>query len=204
MDIRHVRLNDGFWLPTIERVQQKTIAYALEKCEEEGRMDNFLVAGGLLDDTIRGAMPFDDTDLYKIIEGASYSLISSPDAELEGQLDALITVIAEDQEDDGYLTTWRTAEPDNPPAPWVRVIRGARWESLEASHELYNAGHLYEAAAAHYWSTGNRNFLDIVLENADLMVKTFGPGPGQIAAVPGHQTIETGLLQLYKITGEED
>ena len=201
VNIQHVKLTDGFWLPIIKRVQQKTIAYALDKCEEEGRMDNFLIAGGMLDDTIRGAMPFDDTDLYKIIEGASYSLVSAPDPRLERQLDELIGIIATGQEDDGYLTTWRTAEPDNPPAPWVRVIRGERWESLEASHELYNAGHLYEAAIAHFRATGKRNFLDIALKNADLMVKTFGPGEGQIETIPGHQIIETGLLQLYKVTG---
>ena len=202
VDIRQVKLTDNFWLPIIERVQQKTIAYAIQKCEEEGRLDNFLIAGGKKEGTVRGAMPFDDTDVYKIIEGASNSLISSPNPQLEALLDSLITIIATGQEADGYLTTWRTINPAKPPAEWVSVKDGKRWESLGASHELYNAGHLYEAAAVHYLATGKRNFLDIALKNADLMVQTFGPG--KLEQVPGHQIIETGLIQLYRITHKED
>ena len=202
VDIRQVKLTDNFWLPIIERVQQKTIAYAIQKCEEEGRLDNFLIAGGKKEGTVRGAMPFDDTDVYKIIEGASNSLISSPNPHLEALLDSLIAIIATGQEADGYLTTWRTINPAKPPAEWVSVKDGKRWESLGASHELYNAGHLYEAAAVHYLATGKRNFLDIALKNADLMVQTFGPG--KLEQVPGHQIIETGLIQLYRITHKED
>jgi len=131
VDIRQVKLTDNFWLPIIERVQQKTIAYAIQKCEEEGRLDNFLIAGGKKEGTVRGAMPFDDTDVYKIIEGASNSLISSPNPQLEALLDSLITIIATGQEADGYLTTWRTINPAKPPAEWVSVKDGKRWESLE-------------------------------------------------------------------------
>ncbi|MCB0668493.1 MAG: glycoside hydrolase family 127 protein, partial [Saprospiraceae bacterium] len=111
-------------------------------------------------------------------------------------------IIKTGQEKDGYLTTWRTIDPAKPPADWVKVIEGKRWESLEMSHELYNAGHLYEAAAVHYRATGKNNFLNIALANADLMVETFGPG--KIETVPGHQIIETGLIQLYRITGKEN
>jgi len=203
VDIQHVRMTDDFWLPIIKRVQEQTIAYALDKCEEEGRMENFLIAGGKLEGATRGAMPFDDTDLYKIIEGASNSLISAPNPELERTLDTLIDIIAVGQEADGYLTTWRTIDPAKPPAPWVKVIEGKRWESLEASHEMYNPGHLYEAAYTHYIATGKTNFLDIALKNADLMVKTFGDGEGQISTVPGHQIIETGLIKLYMASGAE-
>ncbi len=203
VDIQHVRMTDDFWLPIIKRVQEQTIAYALDKCEEEGRMENFLIAGGKLEGATRGAMPFDDTDLYKIIEGASNSLISAPNPELERTLDTLIDIIAVGQEADGYLTTWRTIDPAKPPAPWVKVIDGKRWESLEASHEMYNPGHLYEAAYTHYIATGKTNFLDIALKNADLMVKTFGDGEGQINTVPGHQIIETGLIKLYMASGAE-
>ncbi|GAB4419121.1 MAG: hypothetical protein OHK0039_31180 [Bacteroidia bacterium] len=146
VDIRQVHLTDSFWLPVIERVQAVTIDYALEKCRQEGRMDNFLIAAGQLAGPVRGAMPFDDTDLYKIIEGASSSLISAPNPALTRRLDTLIGIIAQGQEPGGYLTTWRTIDPARPPAPWVKVIEGQRWESLESSHELYNAGHLYEAA----------------------------------------------------------
>lgn len=203
VDIRHVKMTDAFWLPVIKTVQEKTIPYALKKCREEGRFDNFLIAGGEMDGTTRGAMPFDDTDVYKIIEGASNSLISSPNPELEKLLDSLISIIAVGQEPDGYLTTWRTINPAHPPADWVPVEEGRRWESLGNSHELYNAGHLYEAAAVHYRATKKRNLLDIALKNADLIVKTFGDGEQQIHAVPGHEIIETGLIQLYRISGKQ-
>jgi hypothetical protein len=204
VDIQHVKVTDAFWLPIIKRVQEKTIAYAIAKCEEEGRMDNFLIAGGKMEGKVKGVMPFDDTDVYKIIEGASNSLISAPNEKLESLLDSLVGIIKVGQEADGYLTTWRTINPAEPPATWVEVKQGKRWESLFMSHELYNAGHLYEAAAVHYKATGKRNFLDIALKNADLIVKTFGEGEHKISAVPGHQIIETGLIKLYQITGKEE
>ncbi|MBB4080751.1 hypothetical protein GGR28_003386 [Lewinella aquimaris] len=204
VDIRHVKMEDDFWLPIIRRVQEKTIEYAIQKCEEEGRMDNFLIAGKQLEGKVRGDFPFDDTDVYKIIEGASNSLISAPNPQLSRLLDTLIDIIAVGQEADGYLTTWRTIDPAAPPAPWVEVKEGVRWESLGASHELYNAGHLYEAAYTHHLATGKRNFLDIALKNADLVVSTFGNGPGKIHNVPGHQIVETGLLKLYELTARKD
>ena len=202
VNIQHVKITDDFWLPIIQRVQEKTIAYAIDKCEEEGRLDNFLVAGGQMEGEVKGAMPFDDSDVYKIIEGASNSLISAPNPSLEKQLDSLIAIIKIGQEEDGYLTTWRTINPAKPPASWVEVKEGKRWESLFMSHELYNAGHMYEAAVVHYKATGKRNFLNLALKNADLMVQTFGDKEGQISAVPGHQIIETGLIQLYQVTRE--
>ena len=197
VNIQHVKLTDEFWLPIIKRVQEKTIDYAINKCEEEGRFDNFLIAGKKLEGTVKGAMPFDDTDVYKIIEGASNSLISAPNKSLEKLLDSLINIVKIGQERDGYLTTWRTINPAKPPAPWVKVDEGKKWESLFMSHELYNAGHLYEAAAVHFEATGKKNFLNVALKNADLMVKTFGDGEGKIQAVPGHQIIESGLIKLY-------
>lgn len=204
VNIQNVKIKDEFWLPIIQRVQEKTIEYALEKCREEGRFDNFLIAGGKMEGSVKGAMPFDDTDVYKIIEGASNSLISAPNPKLETLLDSLVSIIQVGQEADGYLTTWRTIDPANPPANWVNVEKGERWESLAASHELYNAGHLFEAAVVHHKATGKRNFLDIAIKNADLMVETFGEGEGKIAAVPGHQIIETGLIQLYQTTGKKE
>lgn len=203
VNIREVKLTDNFWLPIITTVQEKTIAYALAKCKEEGRLENFLIAGGKKEGEVRGAMPFDDTDIYKVIEGASNSLISSPNDTLQTLLDSLISIIAIGQEEDGYLTTWRTINPAKPPAPWVKVTEGKRWEYLNMSHELYNAGHLYEAASVHHKATGKHNFLDIALKNADLMVQTFGADSTKIQAVPGHQIIETGLIQLYRITAKE-
>jgi len=195
--VRNVELTDSFWLPRIKTIQKTTIEYAFNKCQTEGRMDNFLIAGGKLPGPVRGKMPFDDTDLYKIIEGASYSLISNPDPALDAYLDSVINIIKTGQEPDGYITTWFTIDPANPPAPWVKPST-RRWENEISSHELYNSGHLFEAAAAHYYATGKRNLLDIALKNADLLVENFGPDKIQI--VPGHQIVETGLIQLYRIT----
>ena len=203
VNIKNVKLTDEFWLPIIKKVQEKTIEYAIKKCEEEGRLDNFLIAGGKMKGTVKGQMPFDDTDVYKIIEGASNTLISEPNPKLEKLLDSLIGIIKIGQEKDGYLTTWRTINPAKPPAPWVPVIEGKRWESLQISHELYNSGHLIEAAAVHYEATGKKNFLNIALKNADLLVKTFGDGKDQVHGVPGHEIVETGLVKLYQITGKK-
>ncbi|MDF9830124.1 beta-L-arabinofuranosidase domain-containing protein [Parabacteroides sp. PF5-6] len=203
VNLNQVSLTDNFWLPKIETIQKKAIAYAFDKCESEGRFENFVTAGKVMrggKGEYIGVMPFDDTDVYKIIEGAAYSLISAPDAELEAYVDSVIGIVAQGQEPDGYLTTWRTIMPDGSPCSWVEP--GPRWSYLQMSHELYNAGHLYEAAAAHYHATGKRNFLDIALRNADLIVEVFG-APDYFA-VPGHQVIETGLVKLYQITGKED
>lgn len=199
--INRVEMTDNFWLPKIRTVQQTTIPFGFDKCYREGRMDNFLVAGGKMKGTTRGKMPFDDTDLYKLIEGASNSLISAPNPKLETYLDSLIGIIQIGQEADGYLTTWHTIDPNHPPATWVKP--GPRWKSEIMSHELYNAGHLYEAAATHFTATGKRNFLNIALKNADLLVKTFGPDEGKLKAPPGHQIVETGLIKLYDITHKE-
>lgn len=196
VNITQVKLSDNFWLPKINTVQNTTINYALNKCSTEGRFDNFLIAGGVMQGETRGKMPFDDTDVYKIIEGATYSLLLSPDENLESYIDSIISIIEIGQEDDGYLTTWRTINPQKPPASWVEP--GDRWHHLAASHELYNSGHLFEAAAAHYYATGKNNFLNIALKNADLLVKTFGPGKN--SEIPGHQIVETGLIKLFQIT----
>jgi DUF1680 family protein len=200
--INQVELTDNFWLPKIKTVQKVTIPFGFNKSDKEGRMDNFLIAGGKMTGKTKGKMPFDDTDVYKLIEGASNSLISSPDKPLEMYLDSIIAIVKVGQERDGYLTTWHTIDPNHPPADWVKP--GPRWESEIMSHELYNAGHLYEAAATHYVATGKRNFLDIALKNADLLVKTFGPEGGKRKAPPGHQIVETGLIKLYNITHKAD
>ncbi len=203
VNIKNVKLTDAFWLPIIKKVQEKTIEYAIHKCEEEGRLDNFLIAGKQKEGTVKGQMPFDDTDVYKIIEGASNTLISEPNPKLDKLLDSLISIVKIGQEKDGYLTTWRTINPAKPPAPWVPVIEGKRWESLQISHELYNSGHMIEAAVVHFKATGKRNFLDIAIKNADLLVKTFGDGKDQVHGVPGHQIVETGLVKLYQITNNK-
>jgi DUF1680 family protein len=143
--------------------------------------------------------PFDDTDIYKTLEGASFSLAVHPDPALKAYVDALIDTVARAQEPDGYLYTARTIDSLHPhewsgPDRWVK--------EHELSHELYNSGHLFEAAAAHYLATGQRNLLDIALKNADLLVRTFGPGKREVA--PGHEIVEMGLVKLYRITGRTD
>ncbi len=193
-----VTLADDFWAGRIETNRTVTIPFGFKKCEEEGRIRNFAKAGGLMEGEYEGKMPFDDTDVYKIIEGASYSLTIHPDEELEKYIDDIIVKIAAAQEDDGYLTTWKTLDPTTTPATWVKP--GPRWYNLEASHELYNAGHMYEAAYAHFKATGKRNFLNVALKNADFIAETFGPG--KKLEVPGHQIIETGLVKLYRATND--
>lgn len=198
-----VELSDKFWSPKIELNRAVTIPVSFAKCEEMGRMDNFLIAGGAMEGSVKGDMPFDDTDVYKIIEGASYSLTTTYDAQLDAYMDSIIGIIAIGQEEDGYLTTWKTIDPAISPAPsWCPP--GPRWEGLAMSHELYNSGHLFEAAAAHFRATGKSNLLDIAIKNADLLVSVFGPEEGKNPQVPGHQIVETGLIKLFLITGNQD
>ncbi|MFT4093622.1 MAG: glycoside hydrolase family 127 protein [Niabella sp.] len=203
VDLRQVQLTDNFWLPKIRQIQQVTIPFALQKCEENGRFENFVTAEKVIKGgtgKVLGKMPFDDTDPYKIIEGASLTLVSAPDPKLAALLDKYIAIIARGQEPDGYLTTWRTINPAAPPATWVGACK-QRWDNLEMSHELYNSGHLFEAAATHYYATGKKNFLNIALKNADLLVKVFGAPDNY--NIPGHEIVETGLIKLYLITGNK-
>lgn len=191
-----VRFEDGFWAPRLETNRTVTIPHVFRMSEETGRVDNFALAGGMIEGQQCGDYPFDDTDVYKAIEGASYSLMLQRDAVLEAYLDSVIGLIAAAQEPDGYLYTARTND-----AEALRDWFGAeRWQNLERSHELYNAGHLYEAAAAHYQATGKRNLLDVALKNADLIDRTFGPG--RLRRPPGHEVIEMGLVRLHRVTGE--
>ncbi|WP_319591961.1 glycoside hydrolase family 127 protein [uncultured Draconibacterium sp.] len=195
-----VKVNDNFWLPKIETNRTVTIPASFAKCEEMGRMDNFLIAGGKMDGAVKGEMAFDDSDVYKIIEGAAYSMTTVPDPELDSYVDSVINLISIGQEEDGYLMTWKTINPDDSPAEWCPP--GDRWEHLAWSHELYNAGHLYEAAAAHYHATGKKNLLNIATKNADLLVDVFNNElPYE---VPGHQIVETGLIKLYLITHKQE
>jgi len=192
-----VRVNDDFWKPRMEINRTVTIPHAFKKCEETGRMDNFAIAAGLKQGEQQGIYPFDDTDVYKTIEGASYSLMLHPDPQLEAYLDSVITLIAAAQEDDGYLYTARTNKAER----LKNWFGENRWEKIRGSHELYNLGHLYEAAVAHFQATGKRNLLDVALKSADLIDQTFGYG--KLQTPPGHQVIEIGLVKLYRISGEE-
>jgi len=193
-----VRVTDDFWAPRIRTNHRVTIPIAFEQSEKTGRIRNFKIAAGLETGQFCSQYPFDDSDVYKIIEGAAYSLQTEPDPELEAYLDDLITLIAGAQEEDGYLYTYRTIMGDDS-HDWV----GKRWEKTHLlSHELYNLGHLYEAAVAYYQATGKRNLLDVAIRSADLVARDFGWGKRE--SYPGHQEIEIGLVKLYRVTGNRD
>jgi uncharacterized protein len=193
-----VKLNDSFWLPRIKTNHTVTIPASFQRCEETGRVKNFEMAAAK-SGKFCTIFPFDDTDIYKTIEGASFSLSLYPDKKLESYIDSLIIKIKNAQEPDGYLYTARTINP-NEPHLWAGK---ERWEKeRELSHELYNSGHLYEAAAAHYQATGKRNLLDIALKNADLVCSVFGHDKKHVA--PGHQVVEMGLVKLYRITNKKE
>ena len=194
-----VQFNDAFWLPRMETNRSVTIPYAFEQSEETGRIKNFEIAGGLQEGGFCSAYPFDDSDVYKIIEGAAYSLKVHPDPELDNYLDELISKIAAAQEEDGYLYTARTIFPEPPKVRWVDTKE--RWANMYLGHELYNVGHMYEAAVAHFQATGKRTLLDIAIKNADLIDTVFGLD--KKIGVPGHQEIEIGLVKLYRVTGNK-
>lgn len=193
-----VQFNDPFWSPRIEINRTVSIPSAFHQCEINGRFDNFAIAGGLMKGEHKGDFSFDDTDPYKIIEGASYSLAVQYDEKLDHYLDSVISIIAAAQEPDGYLTTCVTNKCYRLSGWWGR----SRWEKMN-SHELYNSGHLYEAAVAHYRATGKRSLLDVAIKNADLVCKTFGLGDDQIHYPSGHPIIEMALAKLYKVTGDQ-
>lgn len=198
-----VHLHDEFWSPKIEINRTVTIPFAFEQCEKNKRMYNFdraaaRLRGELVTDIKQSEFPFDDTDVYKVIEGAAYSMAVKPDPKLDAYVDKLIEQIAAAQEPDGYLYTTRTLSPEHP-HPWAGP---ERWVlERELSHELYNLGHLYEAAVAHFQATGKRSLLNVAIKTADLLDRTFGPG--KQAIWPGHQITEMGLAKLYRATGEE-
>lgn len=191
-----VAIHDQFWQPRIQTSVNVTIPYDFKKSEETGRIDNFSRAGGLMEGEHEGIF-FNDSDVFKIIEGAAYALQIAPNPELEAYVDDVIDKIGAAQEDDGYLYTARTINPDN-----VNERCGPeRWSNLRVNHELYNVGHMYEAGVAYYQATGKRKFLDICLKNADLIDAVFGED--KLRDVPGHQEIEMGLVRLYRTTGDE-
>lgn len=204
-----VRVTGGFWAAKQEVNRTVTVPFALQQCEESGRLKNFDLAAEVMrrraarekDFQIKPPTiyPFDDTDAYKAIEGAAYVLSMQRDPALEAKLDAWIARIAAAQEPDGYLYTFRTMHPDTPGHKWVGQ---ERWDlDPKLSHELYNAGHLYESGVAYYEATGKRVLLDVCLKNAELLWRTFGEGRRRLA--PGHEIVEMGLVRLYRTTGDQ-
>ncbi len=202
-----------FWGDRIQAAREVTIPLAFSKCESEHRYKNFEMAAYTLQHPGHPGLKtpewdvakfmgfsFDDTDVYKTIEGASYVLQTYPDAKLKAYIDSVLDVVAAAQESDGYLYTARTINPEHPHG-WAA---NRRWAAEEhASHELYNLGHMVDAACAHYQATGSTKFLDIAKRYADCVVKEVGPNPGQACVVPGHQIAEMALARLYVLTGEK-
>lgn len=198
-----VHCDDVFWAPRIETNRAVTVPFAFEQCEMSGRVDLFRRAAASLRadpdvDKSPPGYPFDETDVYKVLEGAAYTLRVHPDPQLEAYVDGLVTVIATAQEPDGYLYPARTIDPEYP----HHAAGSRRWEMERAhSHELYNLGHLYEAAVAYEQATGKRDLLEIALKTAELLARTFGDDKQTIW--PGHQITELALVKLHQVTGDE-
>ena len=192
-----VRLTDTFWAPRQRTDISVTIPHEIRQCELTGRIKNFEIAGGGQKGAFSTRFAFDDSDVYKVIEAAAYTLMLRPNPGLEKAVDSWVALIAKAQEPDGYLYTARTIDPASPP----KMSGPKRWSNLKDSHELYNVGHLYEAAAAYYQATGKRTLLSVAVRSADFVAETFGPGTSQLKLVPGHEEIELGLVKLYRVTG---
>ena len=202
-----------FWGARLKAAREVTVPLAFSKCQSEHRYKNFEMAAYTLQhpnhvglDTpewdvskIMG-YSFDDTDVYKTIEGASYILQTYPDKKLKAYIDSVLDVVGAAQEPDGYLYTARTINPKHP-HQWSGNKRWVKDEDL--SHELYNLGHMVDAACAHYQATGSTKFLNIAKRYADCVVKEVGPKEGQTTIVPGHQIAEMALARLYTLTGEK-
>ena len=194
-----VKLTDSFWGQRLKASREVTIPLAFSKCEETGRYKNFELAAHPSENNKVTGYSFDDTDVYKTIEGASYLLQTYPDKKLKKYIDSVLVIVAAAQEPDGYLYTSRTMNPKHP-HEWAG---SKRWEKVEElSHEFYNLGHMVEGAIAHYQATGQRNFLDIAIRYADCVCREIGDKPGQQVRVPGHQIAEMALAKLYLVTGE--
>ena len=195
-----VKVTDSFWGQRLKASREVTIPLAFSKCEETGRYENFCKAAHPSSEYKVGGLAFDDTDVYKTIEGASYSMQTYPDKKLAKYIDSVLTIVAAAQEPDGYLYTSRTMNPEHP-HEWAG---SKRWEKVEdLSHEFYNLGHMIEGAIAHYQATGKKNFLNIAIKYADCVEREIGDKPGQLVRVPGHQIAEMALAKLYLVTGQQ-
>lgn len=185
----NVTINDSFWSPRQITNSEKTIPHELEQCRTTGRINNFAKAAGTMSGNFEGIF-FNDSDVHKLVEAASYTLHTHPNPKWEAELDEVIDTIAKCQQPDGYLNSYFTlVEPEK------------KWQNLGMMHELYCAGHLFEAGVAHYQATGKKKLLDVACRFADLIDKTFGPGKRD--GLPGHQGIELALVKLAGATGEQ-
>lgn len=198
LKLKDMKIQDPFWSKHVELVRNVIIPYQwdaindrIEDAESSHCLENFEIAAGRKQGKFYGAV-FQDTDIAKWLEAVGFTLECYPDEKLEKTADEVIDLIAEAQQEDGYINTYFTIEaPDK------------RWSDLCEGHELYTAGHLMEAAVAYYYGTGKRKFLDCMCRFADLICKTFGFEEGKIHGYPGHQEVEIGLVKLYYVTGEK-
>jgi DUF1680 family protein len=185
---KDVTIQDSFWAPRRETNRVASIPFSLQKLEEAGNLEDMRLAAQGATNGFRGPV-FMDSDLYKALEAASYSLATHPDPALEKQLDDIISLLAAAQQPDGYLNSYFTVKEP-----------GKRWTNLRDCHELYCAGHMFEAAVAHYQATGKKTFLNIATRYADYIDSVFGPAPKRLG-YPGHPEIELALIKLWRATG---
>lgn len=196
VDLVKIQINDAFWSKHVKLVKETIIPYQwdamndrIPDAEPSHCLENFKIAAGRKDGEYYGAV-FQDTDIAKWLEAVGFSLAAYPDPDLEKTADEVIDLIAEAQQEDGYLDTYFIIkEPDR------------KWKNLCEGHELYTAGHMMEAAVAYYQGTGKNKFLTVVMKLADLLCSTFGPEKGKNHGYPGHQEVELGLIKLYQVTG---
>lgn len=187
VDFSHVRIDDRFWSPRLEKHVSATLPVCIDQIENQtGRIRNFERAAAGSGE--HSGIFFDDSDVYKALEGIAYSLINRPDVELEKKADEWIDKFAAAQQPDGYLNTFYTlTAPEK------------RWTNMD-KHEMYCAGHMMEAGVAYYQATGKRKLLDVCIGMADHMLSVFGPGKRHW--VPGHEEIELALVKLSNVTGD--
>jgi uncharacterized protein len=189
LSLAGVQLSDSFWEPRRRINRDKTLPSQFEHIEETGRLDNFRRASGKIEAPFRG-LYFNDSDVYKWLEAASWSLATHPDPELARMVDVAITEVEDAQQPDGYLNTYFTFERAS-----------ARWTDFDL-HEMYCAGHLFQAAVAHFYATGSERLLEVAVRFADHICDVFGPEEqGKRLAVDGHEEIEMALVELFRVTG---
>lgn len=189
-----VKLTDTFWAPRIERNLKVTIPHGIKECYDTGRMRNFEAAIGKAD-KFEGYY-FNDSDVYKTIQGAALALEIQRDSELEAKVDAMVETIAAAQEPDGYIYTAKSVQKFGLQTP----SNGPHWSNIRDQHELYCMGHLMEAGVAYKKATGKRKLFDVAKRAADLICATFGKG--KIEHPSGHEEVEIGLVAMYDATGD--
>lgn len=195
--LNQVTFTNGFWKQQTEKNSQITIKDCIDKCIKSGCIHNFELAAGKVEGEYISDLTWLDSDIYKSLEAACYSMQKYPDEELLAKVDTIVGIIEQAQEKDGYLYTARTTGARH--GRLKKLMGEERWTNMgHFSHELYNMGHMIEAAVAHYELTGGERFLNVAIKAADLIASTFGrdglPYP------PGHQEVELALVKLYGVT----